>query len=92
MVTFTDELYLGGSTTPAPRRHSTKPSQTIEDQTHTECYCEPDSEENDAEKNDIAKETRRKLKEERQRKKERKRNKKARIEKECLAERMNCFR
>lgn len=40
----------------------------------------------------MAKEARRKLKEERQRKKERKRNKKIRIEKECIAERMNCFR
>lgn len=47
---------------------------------------------NDPEKDDVAKETRRKLKEERQRKKERKRNKKIRIEKECIAERMNCFR
>lgn len=36
-------------------------------------------------------ETRRKLKEERLRKKERKKNKKARMEKECIAERMNCF-
>lgn len=41
---------------------------------------------------DVAREARRKLKEERQKKKERKRNKKARMEKECLTERMNCFR
>lgn len=41
-ITFTDEFYLGGSTIPAPRRRSIKPSQTIEDQTRTECYCEPD--------------------------------------------------
>lgn len=46
----------------------------------------------DVDKNDVAKEARRKLKEERQRKKERKRNKKARVEKECITERMNCFR
>lgn len=41
---------------------------------------------------ELAKEARRRLKEERQRKKEKKRNKKARIEKECISERMNCFR
>lgn len=41
---------------------------------------------------DVARDARRKLKEERQRKKERKRFKKAKMEKECLTERMNCFR
>lgn len=46
----------------------------------------------DADNSELAKQTRRKLKDERQRKKERKRNKKARIEKECTTERMNCFR
>lgn len=46
----------------------------------------------DSEQSELAKETRRKLKIERQRKKERKRNKKARIEKDCLTVRMNCFR
>lgn len=40
---------------------------------------------------ELARETRRRLKEERQRKKERKRIKKAKMEKECLSERMNCF-
>jgi len=40
---------------------------------------------------EIARDARKKLKEERQRKKERKRSKKARIEKECFAEKMNCF-
>lgn len=40
---------------------------------------------------EIARDARKKLKEERQRKKERKRNKKARLEKECFAEKMNCF-
>jgi extracellular sulfatase Sulf len=40
---------------------------------------------------EIAKDARKKLKEERQRKKERKRNKKAKMEKECLTEKMNCF-
>lgn len=44
------------------------------------------------EKPDLARDARRKLKEERQKKKERKRNKKAKMEKECLTERMNCFR
>ncbi len=43
-------------------------------------------------KPDLARDARRKLKEERQKKKERKRNRKAKMEKECLAERMNCFR
>lgn len=47
-------------------------------------YRYPDSKE-------IAREARRRLKEERQRKKERKRIKKARLEKECLSEKMNCF-
>lgn len=40
---------------------------------------------------EIARDARKKLKEERQRKKERKRNKKAKMEKECLTEKMNCF-
>lgn len=40
---------------------------------------------------ELARETRRRLKEERQRKKERKRHRKAKLEKECLSERMNCF-
>lgn len=40
---------------------------------------------------EIAKDARKKLKEERQKKKEKKRNKKAKMEKECLAEKMNCF-
>ncbi|XP_067614126.1 extracellular sulfatase SULF-1 homolog isoform X2 [Eurosta solidaginis] len=55
-----------------------------------ECYCEPDTERY-ADSKEIAREARRKLKEERQRKKERKRIKKARLEKECLSEKMNCF-
>lgn len=57
-----------------------------------ECYCEPDvGGENYADSKEMAREARRKLKEERQRKKERKRIKKARLEKECLSEKMNCF-
>ncbi|XP_037955272.1 extracellular sulfatase SULF-1 homolog [Teleopsis dalmanni] len=55
-----------------------------------ECYCEPEIE-SYADSKEIAREARRKLKEERQRKKERKRIKKARLEKECLSEKMNCF-
>ncbi|XP_053966253.1 extracellular sulfatase SULF-1 homolog isoform X2 [Anastrepha ludens] len=55
-----------------------------------ECYCEPDIE-SYADSKEVAREARRKLKEERQRKKERKRIKKARLEKECLSEKMNCF-
>ncbi|XP_023289788.1 extracellular sulfatase SULF-1 homolog isoform X2 [Orussus abietinus] len=54
------------------------------------CYCEPDSYAKRDEK-EIAKEERRRLKEERLRKKERKLRKKAKLEKECLAEKMNCF-
>ncbi|EDV93827.1 extracellular sulfatase SULF-1 homolog [Drosophila grimshawi] len=56
-----------------------------------ECYCEPDAGESHADSKEMAREARRKLKEERQRKKERKRIKKARLEKECLSEKMNCF-
>ncbi|XP_016926500.4 extracellular sulfatase SULF-1 homolog [Drosophila suzukii] len=56
-----------------------------------ECYCEPDVGESHADSKEMAREARRKLKEERQRKKERKRIKKARLEKECLSEKMNCF-
>ncbi|XP_065365699.1 extracellular sulfatase SULF-1 homolog isoform X2 [Calliphora vicina] len=55
-----------------------------------ECYCEPEDDIYPDSK-EIAREARRKLKEERQRKKERKRIKKARLEKECLSEKMNCF-
>ncbi|XP_055851982.1 extracellular sulfatase SULF-1 homolog isoform X2 [Episyrphus balteatus] len=55
-----------------------------------ECYCEPEIE-SDPDEKELAREARRKLKEERQRKKERKRIKKARLEKECLSEKMNCF-
>lgn len=40
---------------------------------------------------EIARDARKKMKEERQRKKERKRHKKAKMEKECLTEKMNCF-
>ena len=39
----------------------------------------------------MEKQNKRKLKEERLRKKQRKLRKKARLEKECLSERMNCF-
>ncbi|KAL7046484.1 hypothetical protein ACKWTF_002592 [Chironomus riparius] len=56
-----------------------------------ECYCEPEVESSPLLEKEIARDARKKLKEERQRKKERKRNKKARIEKECFAEKMNCF-
>ncbi|XP_055605693.1 extracellular sulfatase SULF-1 homolog, partial [Uranotaenia lowii] len=56
-----------------------------------ECYCEPEVESPIPDERDLARETRRRLKEERQRKKERKRHRKAKLEKECLSERMNCF-
>ncbi|KAG5677028.1 hypothetical protein PVAND_006815 [Polypedilum vanderplanki] len=56
-----------------------------------ECYCEPEFEGSPSLEKEIARDARKKLKEERQRKKERKRNKKAKMEKECLAEKMNCF-
>ncbi|RLU16743.1 hypothetical protein DMN91_010811 [Ooceraea biroi] len=52
------------------------------------CYCEPDVKKDEKE---IAREERRRLKEERLRKKERKLRKKAKLEKECLTEKMNCF-
>ncbi|XP_017848253.1 extracellular sulfatase SULF-1 homolog isoform X2 [Drosophila busckii] len=56
-----------------------------------ECYCESDVGESYADSKEMVRMARRKLKEERQRKKERKRIKKARLEKECLSEKMNCF-
>ncbi|XP_028893629.2 extracellular sulfatase SULF-1 homolog isoform X2 [Zeugodacus cucurbitae] len=69
--------------------HNADPFQQQKGQP-AECYCEPDTE-SYADSKEIAREARRKLKEERQRKKERKRIKKARLEKECLSEKMNCF-
>nr|XP_040221294.2 extracellular sulfatase SULF-1 homolog [Anopheles coluzzii] len=57
----------------------------------TECYCAAETESPMPDEKELARETRRRLKEERQRKKERKRIKKAKMEKECLSERMNCF-
>uniref|UniRef100_A0A6B2EH51 Putative sulfatase n=1 Tax=Phlebotomus kandelakii TaxID=1109342 RepID=A0A6B2EH51_9DIPT len=63
----------------------------VETGSAAECYCDDNVEESVPDEKEIARETRRKLKEERQRKKERKRNKKARLEKECLSEKMNCF-
>ncbi|XP_055698244.1 extracellular sulfatase SULF-1 homolog isoform X3 [Phlebotomus papatasi] len=63
----------------------------VETGSAAECYCDDNIEENVPDEKEIARETRRKLKEERQRKKERKRNKKARLEKDCLSEKMNCF-
>ncbi|XP_055544974.1 extracellular sulfatase SULF-1 homolog [Wyeomyia smithii] len=56
-----------------------------------ECYCEPEVPGPITDERELARETRRRLKEERQRKKERKRHRKAKLEKECLSERMNCF-
>ncbi|XP_062714903.1 extracellular sulfatase SULF-1 homolog [Aedes albopictus] len=56
-----------------------------------ECYCEPEVDGPLPDEQDLARATRRRLKEERQRKKERKRHRKAKLEKECLSERMNCF-
>uniref|UniRef100_A0A182W0M8 Extracellular sulfatase SULF-1 homolog n=1 Tax=Anopheles minimus TaxID=112268 RepID=A0A182W0M8_9DIPT len=57
----------------------------------TECYCAEEPESPVTDEKELAREARRRLKEERQRKKERKRIKKAKMEKECLSERMNCF-
>ncbi|EDW44888.1 extracellular sulfatase SULF-1 homolog [Drosophila sechellia] len=70
---------------------SSEPTQSHRFTPQAECYCEPDVGENHADSKEMAREARRKLKEERQRKKERKRIKKARLEKECLSEKMNCF-
>jgi len=52
------------------------------------CYCAPDTKKDEKE---LAREERRRLKEERLKKKERKLRKKAKLEKECLTEKMNCF-
>lgn len=54
------------------------------------CFCEPDLPPYKEEK-EAAKEARRKIKEERVRKKERKLRRKAKLESECLSEKMNCF-
>ncbi|XP_014251119.1 extracellular sulfatase SULF-1 homolog isoform X2 [Cimex lectularius] len=54
------------------------------------CYCEPELPPYKAEK-DAAREDRRRIKEERLRKKERKMRRKAKLESECLSEKMNCF-
>ncbi|KAM8704157.1 hypothetical protein ACLKA7_008712 [Drosophila subpalustris] len=70
---------------------SMEPSHSPHYASRAECYCEPDVGESYADSKEMAREARRKLKEERQRKKERKRIKKARLEKECLSEKMNCF-
>ncbi|KAK0090345.1 hypothetical protein PV325_001119 [Microctonus aethiopoides] len=58
--------------------------------TRHKCYCEPDNQPKKDDK-EIAKEEKRRLKEERMKKKERKLRKKAKLEKECLTEKMNCF-
>ncbi|XP_068153195.1 extracellular sulfatase SULF-1 homolog [Drosophila tropicalis] len=73
--------------------HTSVPESSTHRQyaSRAECYCEADIGENNADSKEMAREARRKLKEERQRKKERKRIKKARLEKECLSEKMNCF-
>uniref|UniRef100_A0A0A9YXX3 Extracellular sulfatase SULF-1 n=5 Tax=Lygus hesperus TaxID=30085 RepID=A0A0A9YXX3_LYGHE len=54
------------------------------------CFCEPDAPPYQDEK-ELAREARRKIKEERMRKKERKLRRKAKLESECLSEKMNCF-
>lgn len=54
------------------------------------CYCEPDLSPQKDEK-ESAREARKKLKEERLKKKERKLRRKAKLEAECLSEKMNCF-
>ncbi|XP_063977121.1 extracellular sulfatase SULF-1 homolog isoform X1 [Diachasmimorpha longicaudata] len=58
--------------------------------TKHKCYCEPDVQPKKDDK-EILKDEKRRLKEERLRKKERKLKKKAKLEKECLTEKMNCF-
>ncbi|XP_001606010.2 extracellular sulfatase SULF-1 homolog [Nasonia vitripennis] len=68
-----------------PRRNPATPSQ----ERQHKCFCEPDPYVRDDK--EAAKEEKRRLKEERMRKKERKLRKKAKLEKECLTEKMNCF-
>ncbi|KAH8280971.1 hypothetical protein KR054_005926 [Drosophila jambulina] len=103
MSYFTDQISsstskpsVGGGQKEIYRGYGSALLDSMEPQTprfspRAECYCEPDVGESYADSKEMAREARRKLKEERQRKKERKRIKKARLEKECLSEKMNCF-
>jgi extracellular sulfatase Sulf len=74
-----------------PQYQSNRNSNRKQTISPADCYCEPEIESTPNVEKEIEREARKKLKEERQKKKERKRNKKARIEKDCLSERMNCF-
>ncbi|XP_058975403.1 extracellular sulfatase SULF-1 homolog isoform X2 [Musca domestica] len=99
LESITSSSEMGQRTKPKHRGQKEEVKETYYNSRHdtgntqfsgpAECYCEPDTDYPDSK--EIAREARRKLKEERQRKKERKRIKKARLEKECLSEKMNCF-
>ncbi|XP_046669143.1 extracellular sulfatase SULF-1 homolog isoform X2 [Homalodisca vitripennis] len=85
---------------PGPGRIDVTILEPVLSQTHTRrpvdlfppdtCYCDPYLSSHKDEK-DIAREARRRMKEERLRRKERKLRRKAKLESECLAEKMNCF-
>ncbi|XP_023246948.1 extracellular sulfatase SULF-1 homolog [Copidosoma floridanum] len=64
---------------------------TMTQERQHKCFCEPDPYDSAKDELEAAKEEKRRLKEERLRKKERKLRKKAKLEKDCLTEKMNCF-
>ncbi|XP_022908121.2 extracellular sulfatase SULF-1 homolog isoform X1 [Onthophagus taurus] len=68
------------------RVKSTTPRPNFLEINREHCYCAVDEEE------DIDRERRRKIKEDRMNKKARKLRKKAQLEKECLSEKIHCFR
>ncbi|XP_011496635.1 PREDICTED: extracellular sulfatase SULF-1 homolog [Ceratosolen solmsi marchali] len=79
------------STDKQTRKHPTSYSSKtpLTQELQHKCFCESDTYIRD--EKEVAKEEKRRLKEERIRKKERKLRKKAKLEKECLTEKMNCF-
>ncbi|XP_065163647.1 extracellular sulfatase SULF-1 homolog isoform X1 [Atheta coriaria] len=78
------------TTTTSTRRPLTTTSQPEEDDY---CLCAPeDQEEVEKDDREVAREARRRQKEERMKKKARKMRKKAQLEKECLTEKIHCFR
>ncbi|XP_063234473.1 extracellular sulfatase SULF-1 homolog isoform X2 [Bacillus rossius redtenbacheri] len=72
---------------PSRQPHGSRQLSSVD---HHTCFCEPETVTRREEK-ELAKESRRKIKEERLRRKERKQRKKAKMEKECMLEKMNCF-
>ncbi|XP_017784747.1 PREDICTED: extracellular sulfatase SULF-1 homolog isoform X2 [Nicrophorus vespilloides] len=71
------------------------PSGTTEDPEKSEveyCHCETEPEPHRPDERELARQERKRIKEERLKKKARKLRKKAQLEKECLSEKIHCFR